>query len=108
MRTSYIRPSCSGRFRSIAIIEVMGLIGQECARCQQAASAADGGGLAGKWWRAWQRANDNSGYIGAAMAGAFLLVVIGWFGVKRVIRARRNSPGNETCERDSNTQGAAV
>ncbi|KAI5989081.1 NicO-domain-containing protein, partial [Pisolithus albus] len=67
---------------SIAIIEVMGLIGQECARCQQAASAADGGGLAGKWWRAWQRANDNSGYIGAAMAGAFLLVVIGWFGVK--------------------------
>ncbi|KIO02679.1 hypothetical protein M404DRAFT_9661 [Pisolithus tinctorius Marx 270] len=72
---------------SIALIEVMGLIGQECARCRQAASAADGGGLAGKWWRAWQRANDNSGYIGAAVAGAFLLVVIGWFGVRRIIKA---------------------
>ncbi|KAI6166719.1 NicO-domain-containing protein [Pisolithus thermaeus] len=74
---------------SIAIIEIMGLIGQVCASCQRAASAADGGGLAGKWWRTWQRANDNSGYIGAAVVGVFLLVVIGWFSVKRITKTRR-------------------
>ncbi|KAI6027496.1 NicO-domain-containing protein [Pisolithus microcarpus] len=49
---------------SIAIIEVMGLISQECARCQQAASAADGGGLAGKWWRAWQRVHRQMTTLG--------------------------------------------
>lgn len=91
---------------SIALIEVMGLIGQECARCRQAASAADGGGLAGKWWRAWQRANDNSGYIGAAVAGAFLLVVIGWFGVRRIIKARRIFSGaSEGCARRRACEG---
>ncbi|KAI6123922.1 NicO-domain-containing protein [Pisolithus croceorrhizus] len=78
---------------SIAIIEIMGLIGQVCASCQRAASAADGGGLAGKWWRAWQRANDNSGYIGAAVVGVFLLVVIGWFSVKRITKTRQISLG---------------
>ncbi|KAI6030737.1 NicO-domain-containing protein [Pisolithus orientalis] len=91
---------------SIALIEVMGLIGQECARCRQAASAADGGGLAGKWWRAWQRANDNSGYIGAAVAGAFLLIVIGWFGVRRIIKARRIFSGaSEGCARRRACEG---
>ncbi|KAI6114220.1 NicO-domain-containing protein [Pisolithus sp. B1] len=78
---------------SIAIIEIMGLIGQVCASCQRTASAADGGGLAGKWWRAWQRANDNSGYIGAAVVGVFLLVVIGWFSVKRITKTRQISLG---------------
>lgn len=38
---------------SISLIEIMGLIGANCGRCQVAASAPDGGGLAGRWWRGW-------------------------------------------------------
>lgn len=38
---------------SISLIEIMGLIGANCGRCQAAASAPDGGGLAGRWWRGW-------------------------------------------------------
>ncbi|THH20116.1 hypothetical protein EW146_g1211 [Bondarzewia mesenterica] len=59
----------------ISLITIMGLIGDNCAQCQAAANAEDGGGLAGRWWRFWAKANDNSGYIGAAIVGAFLLVV---------------------------------
>lgn len=40
-------------FSSISLITVMGLIGDNCARCQEAAEAEDGGGWAGKWWRGW-------------------------------------------------------
>lgn len=64
---------------SISLITTMGLIGDNCAKCRAAAEAADGGGLAGSWWRAWARANDNSGYIGAGIVGAFLLVVVCWY-----------------------------
>ncbi|KAL4073076.1 high-affinity nickel-transport protein-domain-containing protein [Scleroderma yunnanense] len=74
---------------SIALIEIMGLIGQECTTCQKAASAPDGGGLAGKWWRAWLGANENSGYIGAAVVGVFVIVVAGWYGCQWIIRTRR-------------------
>lgn len=44
----------------------MGLIGENCKACREAAEAEDGhgGGLAGSWWRAWATANDNSGFIG--------------------------------------------
>ncbi|KAG6335565.1 hypothetical protein ID866_3528, partial [Astraeus odoratus] len=76
---------------SIALIEIMGLIGQECGSCQAAASDPDGGGLAGNWWRAWQQANDNSGYIGAAIVGVFVLLVAGWYGGKWVIRRRNRA-----------------
>lgn len=38
---------------SISIIEIMGLIGENCRSCKEAAEADDGGGLAGSWWRAW-------------------------------------------------------
>ncbi|KAK4689934.1 nickel/cobalt transporter (NiCoT) family protein, partial [Tremellales sp. Uapishka_1] len=38
---------------SISLIEIMGLIGDNCASCSEAANAADGGGLAGSWWRFW-------------------------------------------------------
>jgi len=31
----------------------MGLIGEKCQSCKEAAEADDGGGLAGSWWRAW-------------------------------------------------------
>lgn len=31
----------------------MGLIGDNCKPCQDAANDPDGGGLAGRWWRGW-------------------------------------------------------
>jgi len=65
---------------SISLIEIMGLIGQYCGECSAAASAPDGGGFAGKWWRAWGKANDDYGYIGAGIVGVFLAVVLIWYG----------------------------
>ncbi|KAI0300362.1 NicO-domain-containing protein [Russula brevipes] len=66
---------------SISLITIMGLIGDRCARCT--AAAEDDEGLAGGWWRFWATANDNSGYIGAGIVGSFVLVVAGWYGVRR-------------------------
>lgn len=40
---------------SISLIEIMGLIGENCAKCTEAAEDPNGGGLAGSWWRAWAR-----------------------------------------------------
>lgn len=59
----------------------MGLIGENCRKCREAAEAEDGGGLAGRWWRGWANANEQSGYIGAAIVGAFILIVLGWYGI---------------------------
>ena len=42
-----VRPS------SISLIEIMGLIGDNCTPCQDAANDPNGGGLAGRWWRGW-------------------------------------------------------
>ena len=38
---------------SISLITIMGLIGENCTQCQDAANADDGGGLTGSWWRGW-------------------------------------------------------
>jgi len=65
---------------SISLITIMGLIGDKCTRCRDAAESD--GGLAGRWWRFWARANDHSGYIGAGIVGTFVLVVGGWYGVR--------------------------
>ncbi|KAF8158908.1 high-affinity nickel-transport protein-domain-containing protein [Mycena galopus ATCC 62051] len=73
---------------SISLIEIMGLIGDQCTQCQAAANAPDGGGLAGRWWRGWANANNNSGYIGAAIVGVFVLVVACWYASRRVLSAR--------------------
>lgn len=35
------------------------------------------------------KANDNSGYIGAAIVGAFVIIVAGWYGGRRAIRKYR-------------------
>lgn len=40
---------------SISLITILGLIGENCAKCTAAAEDPDGGGLAGSWWRAWAR-----------------------------------------------------
>ncbi|KAI0643135.1 NicO-domain-containing protein [Trametes meyenii] len=82
---------------SISLITVMGLIGDNCTACQNAANAEDGGGLAGRWWRGWANANDNSGYIGAAIVGSFIAIVAGWYGAHFLYRkwhARRGTATN--------------
>lgn len=82
--------------RSISLIEILGLIGANCGKCQAGATAPGGGGLAGAWWRAWAQvsrtghgvviltergaqANENYGYIGAAIVGVFVFLVGGWY-----------------------------
>ncbi|KAI0670977.1 high-affinity nickel-transport protein-domain-containing protein [Trametes maxima] len=79
---------------SISLITIMGLIGDNCTACQNAANAEDGGGLAGRWWRGWANANDNSGYIGAAIVGSFVAIVASWYGARFLYRkwhARRGA-----------------
>ncbi|KAJ4491497.1 high-affinity nickel-transport protein-domain-containing protein [Lentinula edodes] len=77
---------------SISLIEIMALIGNNCTSCQTAAQAEDGGGLAGRWWRGWNVANNNIGYIGAGIVGAFVVLVGGWYAftwvIKRIRRRR--------------------
>ncbi|KAI0662057.1 NicO-domain-containing protein [Cubamyces menziesii] len=83
---------------SISLITIMGLIGDNCTPCQNAANDPDGGGLAGRWWRGWAKANDNSGYIGAAIVGSFIAVVSGWYGARFLYRkwkARRSPTTDE-------------
>lgn len=46
---------CLVLMSSISIIEIMGLIGENCGSCSEAADAEDGGGLAGSWWRFWAK-----------------------------------------------------
>lgn len=64
---------------AISLITIMSLVGERCSQCAAAANAKDGGGLAGSWWRAWARANDNLGYIGVAIIGIFFIIAIAWF-----------------------------
>ncbi|CAL1712900.1 unnamed protein product [Somion occarium] len=71
---------------SISLITIMGLIGENCSSCQAAADDPDGGELAGRWWRGWANANENSGYIGAAIVGAFIFVVGTWYGSRYLWR----------------------
>ncbi len=42
----------------------MGLIGEQCASCVSAAEAdgGHGGGLAGRWWRAWAEVRSNQSH----------------------------------------------
>lgn len=68
---------------AISIIVLVGLIGDQCARCSAAADRQEqsgDGGLEGRWWLAWRQANDNSGYVGAGIVGVFALCVVGYFG----------------------------
>lgn len=80
---------------SISIITFMGLIGEECARCREAAETDDGtgGGLAGSWWRFWAAANENSQWIGTGIVAAFIVVVIGYYALRwQVRRTQRQRP----------------
>ena len=64
-------------FISISLITIMGFIGEECTPCREAAKDEDNHFLGARWWRAWASANEQSGYIGAAIIGAFLVIVLG-------------------------------
>ncbi|OCB86287.1 NicO-domain-containing protein [Sanghuangporus baumii] len=79
---------------SISLITIMALIGENCDPCQRAAEDPDGGGLAGSWWRAWAKVTpDQSGYIGAAIVGVFVAILVGWYGGRwalRKMKKRRN------------------
>lgn len=50
-------------FGSISLITIMGLIGDNCTKCQEAAEAEDGGGLAGSWWRGWSNVSSRLSFI---------------------------------------------
>ncbi|EUC63398.1 high-affinity nickel-transporter [Rhizoctonia solani AG-3 Rhs1AP] len=77
---------------SISLITIMGLIGENCSACREAAEDPNGGGLAGSWWRGWARANDMSGFIGAAVVGCFVVIVAGWYGGRWLLRRYTNQP----------------
>ncbi|CEL62577.1 High-affinity nickel transport protein OS=Cupriavidus necator (strain ATCC 17699 / H16 / DSM 428 / Stanier 337) GN=hoxN PE=1 SV=3 [Rhizoctonia solani AG-1 IB] len=77
---------------SISLITIMGLIGENCDSCREAAEDPNGGGLAGSWWRGWARANDMSGFIGAAVVGCFVVIVAGWYGGRWFLQRRVNRP----------------
>ncbi|CAE7115445.1 unnamed protein product [Rhizoctonia solani] len=77
---------------SISLITIMGLIGDNCSACREAAGDPNGGGLAGSWWRGWARANDMSGFIGAAVVGCFVVVVAGWYGGRWLSRRHASQP----------------
>jgi len=78
---------------SISSITIMGLIGEECTPCREAAEDKDNNSLTAMWWRGWAQANKQSGYIGAAIVGAFLAVVLSWYGMRWVLRRRSSVPG---------------
>lgn len=66
----------------------MGLIAEECTPCREAAGDEGNYSLAARWWRGWAQANKQSGYIGAAIVGAFLVIVLGWYGIRWALRRR--------------------
>lgn len=79
---------------AIGFIVLLGLIGDQCSRCSQAADrqAENGnGGLEGRWWLAWRRANDNSGYVGAAIVGLFAAAVVGYFSIRWLRRRNKGT-----------------
>lgn len=87
-----LSPACLDSIASISSITIMGLIGEECAPCREAVEDKDDHSLTARWWRGWAQANEQSGYIGAAIVGAFLAVVLSWYGIRWVLRRRSSVP----------------
>lgn len=79
---------------AISIITLVGLIGENCDRCARAAAKQDethDGGLEGRWWLFWQKANDASGIIGACIVGGFAAILLIWFVGKALLKRYRRS-----------------
>lgn len=72
----------------ISIIVLLSLLAAQCSSCARSVTlhddpaSPDDGGLAGKWWSFWSRAGDASGYIGAGVVGAFVVILVVWCGVR--------------------------
>ncbi|KAL7413711.1 high-affinity nickel-transport protein-domain-containing protein [Mrakia frigida] len=79
---------------SISLITIMGLIGENCSACVAAAESEDGG-LAGSWWRGWANANEQSGYIGAAIVGTFVVILAGSWLVRWGLKRRKREAGTK-------------
>jgi len=78
---------------AISLVTIMSLVGEQCSRCVAAAQAEDGGGLAGSWWRGWENAGENSGFIGVGIVGAVLFIVVSWYlGTWIIQRVRQCKP----------------
>ncbi|WFC94476.1 hypothetical protein MBRA1_001106 [Malassezia brasiliensis] len=78
---------------AVSIIEILGLIGSECSQCSAAAdrqAETHDGGLAGRWWLWWRWCNDNFGWIGIGITGAFFLAVGIALGVTIYLSKRRS------------------
>lgn len=74
---------------AIGLIVLMGLIGEQCSQCARAADNQEEtghGGLAGRWWLGWRKANDNSGYVGAGIVGTFAVSVVLWYLIRYIVR----------------------
>ncbi|ORY68058.1 high-affinity nickel-transport protein-domain-containing protein [Leucosporidium creatinivorum] len=69
----------------ISITELMGLALEKCPSCSDAAE--NDGGVVGSWWRFWDSANENSGYLGASVIGVFFVVFAVW-GVRQGVARR--------------------
>lgn len=77
---------------AVSIIEILGLIGSECSQCSAAAdrqAETHDGGLAGRWWLWWRWCNDNFGWIGIGITGAFFVTVGIALGVTIYLSKRR-------------------
>ncbi|KAJ2929765.1 hypothetical protein H1R20_g7317, partial [Candolleomyces eurysporus] len=88
----------------ISLITIMGLIGENCAKCVAAAEAEDGGGLAGSWWRGWAAAGEQSGWIGIGIVGGFIVIVAGWYLGRWLLRRRQ---AQRTREAETGTEEVA-
>ena len=98
----------------ISAIQILGLIGENCARCARAAdkqqeheewSPTDPnsaeqrpppGGLEGRWWLFWRRCGEESGIIGAGIVGAFAVALLAWYLYRLACRVhRKRKSGND-------------
>ncbi|SNX87406.1 related to high-affinity nickel transport protein nic1 [Melanopsichium pennsylvanicum] len=99
---------------AISIITLMGVIGENCNRCVRAATKqqeqesktkspqsaeegqGEGGGLEGRWWLFWQKANDSSGIIGACIVGGFITILLLYYIGKAMINRYRVTQSKST------------
>ncbi|KAE8271421.1 hypothetical protein A4X09_0g911 [Tilletia walkeri] len=92
---------------SICIIEVFGIVAEQCKSCAAAASVEPDSQrtLSGRWWAFWSAASDQLGYIGAGIVGVFILIMFSWWLGKRLYKWRlRRSEGDNRDEKTRDDQ----
>lgn len=92
----------------ISIIVIMSLLAGNCKPCARSlelhnepitdtdGTILNNGGLAGRWWNFWDQAGEQSGYIGAGIAGLFLVLVLAWWAGKTLSKrcTHKKAPNN--------------